>query len=307
MTATPNGEVHGVIIPVPVKLIESDPDKDLPSVQHYVWSQIIASARAGTLKKDTCRAAVNGTFFNHSQYPYELQGRVGIGSWPWSGKEIPKQRWAFGINLSEKKPFEKEQMQLTGSDNYDVPSSWKGRYPFGLSGIGCLVNDGKKILDPDTACKEFTKMDGRYARTLIAWTKDQKHFFMIWSKGDYFNFAGLTDPYDPYWGEGWTWIEARDFLLDYLPYLLDYPVIVSENWRPQKRFDIYQGLLLDGGSHSDIIYIRAWKDVPALTGTDEDIKRKLRQRYGVEVHDNESDGGIYRRGNRSAVQAYLVP
>ncbi|MFA0743187.1 MAG: hypothetical protein DFNUSKGM_003321, partial [Candidatus Fervidibacter sacchari] len=229
-----------------------DHDKDLPSVQHYVWSQIIASARTGTLKMHTCRAAVNGTFFDHDQYPYELRGRVGIGSWPWSGKEIPKQRWAFGISSSLS--FEKERMQRTGSNNYDVPSSWEGRYLFGLSGIGCLVDNGNKILDPNIACEGFTKMDGKYARTLIAWTKDQKHFFMIWSKGDYFNFAGLTDPYDPYWGEGWTWIEARDFLLDYLPYRLDYPVIVSENWRPQKRFDIYQGLLLDGGSHSDIIY-----------------------------------------------------
>jgi len=264
--------------------------------------KIIASARAGTLKKDTCRAAVNGTFFNHSQYPYELQGRVGIGSWPWSGKEIPKQRWAFGINLSEKKPFEKKQMQPTGSDNYDVPSSWKGRYPFGLSGIGCLVNDGEGISDPKIACEGFTKMDGRYARTLIAWTKDQNHFFMIWAKGDCIRFLGR--PIDPgfSWTKGWTWIEARDFLLDHLPRYL------SKNLNLKNQFNIYQGLLLDGGSHSDIIYIRVRKDVPALiTWTDVEIKFFLRNHYSVEVHDNESDGGIYRRGNRSAVQAYILP
>jgi hypothetical protein len=76
------------------------------------------------------------------------------------------------------------------------------------------------------------------------------------------------------------------------------------------KVDIYQGLLLDGGSHSDIIYIRALKDVPVLTGTDEEIKNRLRRlikHHDLEVHDNESDGGIYRRGNRSAVEAYIVP
>jgi hypothetical protein len=74
------------------------------------------------------------------------------------------------------------------------------------------------------------------------------------------------------------------------------------------QVDIYQGLLLDGGSHSDIIYIRALKDVPVLTGTDEEIKNRLRRLIKhLEVHDNESDGGIYRRGNRSAVEAYIVP
>jgi hypothetical protein len=167
-----------------------------------------------------------------------------------------------------------------------------------------LVDNGNKIFDPNIACEGFEKMDGRYARTLIAWTKDQEYFFMIWAKGDYYDFLGLKDPFDPYWGEGWTWREARDFLLDALPY---YPAIVLK-WNPPKRFfDIYQGLLLDGGSHSDIIYIRARKDVPVVTGTDEQIKKYLRERYGVEVHDNESDGGIYRRGNRSAVQAYIVP
>ncbi|MCR6624678.1 MAG: hypothetical protein NDF58_08910 [archaeon YNP-LCB-024-027] len=222
-----------------------DSDKDLPSVQHYVWSQIIASAKAGTLKKDTCRVAVNGTFFNHKQYPYELQGRVGTGSWPWRGQAIPKQRWAFGISSSLS--FEKERMQPTSSGNhnvpyYDVPSNWG--YPFGLSGIGCLVDNGNKIFDPNIACEGFEKMDGRYARTLIAWTKDRKHFFMIWAKSDYYDFR-IMDPFDPSWGEGWTWIEARDFLLDALPYYYDYTAIVPENWKPPKRFDIYQGLLLD--------------------------------------------------------------
>jgi hypothetical protein len=181
---------------------------------------------------------------------------------------------------------------------YDVPKHLK-EYPFGLSGIGCLVDNGEGISDPDTACQGFNKMNGRYARTLIAWTKDQKHFFMIWAKGDYYYLWWLSwlpwfrKPIDPPWGEGWSWTEARDFLLEYLP--------------KRYKVDIYQGLLLDGCSHSDIIYIRALKDVPVLTGTDKQIKKRLRERYGVEVHDNESDGGIYRRGNRSAVEAYIVP
>jgi hypothetical protein len=95
---------------------------------------------------------------------------------------------------------------------YDVPKHLK-EYPFGLSGIGCLVDNGEGISDPDTACQGFNKMNGRYARTLIAWTKDQKHFFMIWAKGDYYRLPWYEDPIDPPWNKGWSWTEARDFLL----------------------------------------------------------------------------------------------
>jgi len=204
-------------------------DTDLPSVQKYVWGQIISSYRAGNLKSFTVRAAVNGTFFNHHDFPYPLQGHVGTGS-GWPGNDIKYHRWAFGISGSLN--FTKERMTTTSSGLYTVPQSIKSN-PFGLSGIGCLIKDGIPVNDPNEVCDGFTYLEGKYARSLIAWTKQNDHFFMIWAFG---GFMGHT--------KGWTWREARDFLLSELPNYMQ--------THHRVNISIYNGMLLDSGSHSDL-------------------------------------------------------
>ncbi len=266
-----------------------DADSDLPSVQHYVWSKLLAKARDGKLRKGTIIAAVNGTFFNHQSYPYPLIGRVGAGAWPWFGNPAQYHRWAFGV--SSTLTFVAERMVPAGT-YYDVSSNLSA-FPFGFSGIGCLVHNGTPVSSPNEALEGFGEMDGRYARTLCAWTRNQHDFFMIWAKGDNLIDPGLN--------EGWSWIDARDFLTEFLPYGL-----YSMNRSRRRQFDISCGMMLDGGSHSDFIYVRVKENVPPLVGSDEDLKRIIRMRY-AEVHDVATDGGCYVRGNRSLLQVYTEP
>jgi hypothetical protein len=266
-----------------------NPDVDLPSVQHYIWTKVLAKARAGDLRKGTIFAAVNGAFFNHTAYPYPLVGRVGEGLWPWTGNPVMYCRWVFGISPSLS--FKVWRMVLKGS-HYDIPDAVSS-FPFGLSGVGCLIHEGRSIIDPNEALEGFNEMDGCYARTLCAWTYNRHDLFLVWAKGDPLLDTGL--------GAGWTWVDARQFLTDFLPYGL-----YSMNRARVKQFNISDGLMLDGGSHSDFIYIGIKRDVPALNGSDQELKTIIRNHY-AEVHDAVTDGGWYVRGNRSLLQAYVEP
>ncbi|MCS7278373.1 MAG: phosphodiester glycosidase family protein [Aquificaceae bacterium] len=274
-----------------------NPDDDLPSVQKYIWDQIIASARSGNLKPFTKRAAVNGTFFNHNNYPYAPQGHVGTGN-GWPGNDIQQHRWAFGI--TEDLNFVKERMIQTSQGLYTVPPKIKSN-PFGLSGIGCLISDGSPIYDPNQTCQGYEYLDGKYARTLIAWTENSDHFFMIWADGGLFGRQ-----------RGWTWQEARDFLREGLPLYMQQ--------RHFMNIRIHNGILLDGGSHSDIIFIGVLQPPTNINHlSDEEIKRIFRNLpYNiVEVHDIANKeiqehllywrGVGYDRGNRSLVQVYILP
>ena len=76
---------------------------------------------------------------------------------------------------------------------------------------------------------------------------------MIWSKGD--DYYGI----DPGSGAGWTWEEARELLAN----LREQPTLKERvDWYLVKS-DISNAMLLDGGSHSDIIYIRILRKLPA--------------------------------------------
>ncbi|MFA0743060.1 MAG: hypothetical protein DFNUSKGM_003193 [Candidatus Fervidibacter sacchari] len=296
LTANPNGEIHGVIIPVPVRVMEkpgtyrfvlhfydnyADSYKNhqvkpalevnqmvtwLPIIYihgtyentpwHGAWCNNLAIINKETfyiangirvVPHDTdpgfvrgatpdrsgfIRAGVNGGLFD--LYTHALVGHVGIGS-SWTGNDIRRHRWGYGMRL-QGADFLIERMVPTGTGYYTIPPGVRN-YPYGLTGIGCLIRAGTpEVLDNQDNWPGGTLRD---ARTLIAW--DQRNFFLIVCEREDTD-GNLQNGYE----RGWTWQHTINFLTQELP------TYMRNNWRINVR--IQGAMMLDGGGSTQFLY-----------------------------------------------------
>jgi hypothetical protein len=81
---------------------------------------------------------------------------------------------------------------------YSLPSNIR-QYPYGLSGIGLLVDNGQGRGRPNEG--DNSPFLGRTSRTAIAWSNDRMHFFLIVATNN----------------QGWTWDNTVNFFTQELP------------------------------------------------------------------------------------------
>ncbi|MEJ7612850.1 MAG: hypothetical protein SQA66_04345 [Candidatus Fervidibacter sacchari] len=236
LTANPNGEIHGVIISVPVSLMEKagtyrfvlhfyddyadsyknhqvkaalevnqQVNRPLPIVWisgsyanttwYGIWCRDPSTVRRlthyeprGTLvinwvhnniSSAEVKGACNGGFFTG----LTLVGHVEIGT-GWVGNDISTSsqldRYAFGMrDRGRSFSFNILPMDISQQGNnyvYSLPSNIR-QYPYGLSGIGLLVDNGQGRGRPNEG--DNSPFLGRTSRTAIAWSNDRMHFFLI--------------------------------------------------------------------------------------------------------------------------------
>lgn len=205
----------------------------------------------------------------------------------WVGNDIAKKRWAFGINTGPS--FAHARMtQATSGSLYTVPPNVKA-LPYGLSGIGCLIDNGTTITDPEVGLEGFSsQLTVNRARTIVAWTEKGDHFFMIMAN-EWLRFAFL---------EGWEWDESLNFLKNHLP---SYMESHTKGKYKASQIQIHTAMMLDGGSHGDIIYIRI-KQKPNLTSNMTLEEQKEAVKAVSEFHEA---GG--NKDNRSTVYGFVLP
>jgi hypothetical protein len=176
------------------------------------------------------RAGVNGGLFDLQTRA--LVGHVGIGS-GWTGNDINRHRWGYGMRL-QGADFLIERMVATGTGYYTIPHGVRN-YPYGLTGIGCLIRAG----NIETLANQDNWPYGtlRNARTLIAW--DRRNFFLIVCERVDVNGDGIYEI-------GWTWDHTINFLTQELP------TYMQNNWRT--RVAIQGAMMLDGGGSTQFLY-----------------------------------------------------
>ena len=220
-----------------------------------------------TTKIGNTWGAVNGTFFSHKSSPYLVQGDLGVnGVWadPNMGG-VQYQRWSFNITNSG---FSIGRMEPTGrtsgTDLYRSSASIRAA-PSGLGGVGLLINGEFKPNDPAYVMEgsdgedkangvkgSYSELKGPLARTMACWSDDGQHLFMIMVQGTSFLGTGNGD-------SGWKWQDAQFFAgysLD--DFIKNITSVRTSNGKRNKPLNIKIGgaVLLDGGSHSSIVYTR---------------------------------------------------
>jgi hypothetical protein len=213
----------------------------------------------------------NGGFF--SQRDLTLIGHVGIGN-TWVGNDIVRRdrldRYAFGM-MGAGRDFDFNILPMDVSQREDgnyvhsLLPRIRQNYPYGLSGIGLLVDNGQGQPQPESNIRN-SPFQGRDSRTAIAWTTDRMHFFIIVAR----NYDGSS------LREGWTWRDTVNFFTTELPNWMinDLPNwmqtfrnqlirdgVVTQNEAsillPDRPVNIQIGwaIMLDGGGSSQI----AWR------------------------------------------------
>jgi hypothetical protein len=153
-------------------------------------------------------AVINGAYFDYNashQVRQALIGSVGNGRiGRWSHGAPPArgakrfQRWAFGFSerFSGQNDFSIALMQREGKEQkrrvkgFVTPTSLEARYPYGFSGLLCLIRNGQAQvwrdglgniqLSPPHQWNGSTEFrDGYYRRAAIGWTQDGRHLFMV--------------------------------------------------------------------------------------------------------------------------------
>jgi hypothetical protein len=303
LTANPNGEIHGVIIPVPVSLITSKAviyrfvlhfyDDYADSYKNHqikstlevnqfayflpilyiegvyqgtkwqgVWCQYSVDRATRFVNppdsvrnringitqvgSSTVAAGVNGTFFDPSTFA--LVGHVGTGA-QWIGNDITRHRWAYGDKGYKPDWIIERMQQVTGTNTYTIPSGVR-KYPFGLTGIGCLINGGTPT--PFNQQDWHVSRDWRDAWTIVAWGeseylygnkkfKNKENFFLIICQ------RGGTRG-DTGYSQGWTWDDAVNFLIKELP------SFIKRNATNVTSLTIIGAMMLDGGSSTQFVF-----------------------------------------------------
>lgn len=145
---------------------------------------------------------INGGYFEMFQ-PLKPTRKALIGSagngtaGRWSHGSPPSrrghqfQRWAFGMSAAfeGRSSFALEMMESRADGSYVVPRAVEKSFPYGLSGLMCLLRDGKAMVWEEKSevralplgqwggSAEWSR--GYYRRAALAWTTDGKHLFLV--------------------------------------------------------------------------------------------------------------------------------
>jgi len=122
--------------------------------------------------------------------------------------------------------------EVAGSSppEYTLPTSIRNRFPYGLSGIGCLIRNGTEV--PKDQQAGWPSVDSKVPRTAVAWSATGQSFFLI---------AGTS----------WTWDETVSFLKTELVNL-----IKAKNPNGMRNLTIHGAMMLDGGASTQFVYRR---------------------------------------------------
>jgi len=93
-----------------------------------------------------------------------------------------------------------------GNYVHSLPPRIRQNYPYGLSGIGLLVDNGQGQPQSESNIQN-NPFQSRDSRTAITWTTDRMHFFIIVARS--YDGSSLR--------EGWTWSDTVNFFTTKLP------------------------------------------------------------------------------------------
>jgi len=181
------------------------------------------------------RAGINGGLFDLNTLA--LVGHVGTGG-NWTGNDIQRHLWGFGMNLQGANFLIERMLQVTGTNSYTIPPGVRN-FPYGLTGIGCLIRNG--LPEPLVNQDNWPAATVRNSRTLVAW--DSRNFFLIVCERRDLNLE------EPGFEMGWTWQDTVNFLISTSNGL---PVYMSNNWHI--NVSIQGAMMLDGVGSTQFLY-----------------------------------------------------
>lgn len=180
-------------------------------------------------------AAINGNFFqknvadpNATYTCSQIEGFVGTGTATWScgNATLDRNEWGFGISTQDS--VHVVAPNVAGGGGHQPAAAVWAR-PYGLDDVGLLIKNGT----PQPVDTNWPgDPTGSRCRSLLVWSKDGKHSFMI-----IIGYKG-TD-------FGVTWAGTVDFLTN------TFAKVIAKN-----GIAIGDAVMLDGGSSSQIGYRR---------------------------------------------------
>lgn len=150
---------------------------------------------------------------------------------PAVGKRARPERWCFGMSDKGQisiSPMERRREK--GIEVFRVHSSIEKQFPYGLSNVGLLVRNGKRV-DPPPAWPRVN--DETAPRTALAWTTGQEtggHIFFVTTSGA-------------------TWNQVADFIRITLPNILR-----KHPYNTRIDRSTINAVMLDGGGSTKFGY-----------------------------------------------------
>jgi hypothetical protein len=171
---------------------------------HHWRATVATAAWARRLRPTSERevAVINGGYFEMFE-PFKptrkaLIGSVGNGTaGRWSHGSPPSrrgrqfQRWAFGMSagFEGRASFGLGVMERGPDGRFHVPRAIEQQFPFGLSGLMCLLRGGQAMVWDERGQVRAIPAGqwggsaewslGYYRRAAVAWTQDGRHLFLV--------------------------------------------------------------------------------------------------------------------------------
>jgi hypothetical protein len=209
-------------------------------------SSVLDFVTAGPLaNKSRYYGAINGNFHHGDRLNCsQIVGFVGKGQGGWNcgnpGKNFGNsgQRWGFGIDATERAHLIERDVD---QNNGFHPGPAIRQLPYGLNNVGLLIKDGM-VQPVDTTWPFTSGLVTTRARSMLAWSKDRKHLFMVvigYKKDD----------------RGVSWQETVEFLLGaFTTYVRG--LTTSDGLKPMQNFEIGDAVMLDGGTATQLVLKR---------------------------------------------------
>jgi len=224
-------------------------ETDFKSGWTDIKNYVIQTAPVGGNKGVRYSAAINGNFFfflGSDKTCTSIKGFVGRGASPWDCGTFTKNlgsdggnRWGFGVTTNGPQHVTGHDVE-DASGYYPTNTVQQSPYGYGMNNVSFLFANGAPQDDAT-----WPYHDNRKARSLLVWSKDQKHLFMIVVAYPVWNPLTGTNA-------GLTWSDTIDFVRTSLKAAVG---------KKLPNFDIGDAIMLDGGSSTQLSFRKVSGDL----------------------------------------------